>query len=497
MLVVNGSLAGDVTVNTLGRLQGVATIDGTFMNAGTIAPGNSIGTITVGNYIHNGGIYDVEVNGAGQSDLIHALGTATINGGTVVVNSVDSTLKFNTPYTIVTADTALTGQFTSATSSNFITPRLTYDSNNVFVTIDSALRNAATTCNQRGVATILDSITNPNDSQSLLIGRIATLPLASAQQALESLSGFQYTNQVWTTEIFTDRFLRRLYDPLRYQVTACEPIKHHDWTTWFETGPNFSNVQGINARVTRAVSYQVTGGLQRFIVPDFCIGFAASYEYDRETFINAQAHRNAVYLGLYGLCRPDIFYLLFDIAYSYAGSNLNRTIQAGNVSYTASGHPNSNTFASYAELGVDCKAKKLLIQPFVGMQVGKNWRSQVTEHSSSGWGLSIDEYQWDSVSSRFGLHVSTCNTCDSPNLSLDVAWNQRITSTHNATTGRFQTFGNAYRICGNKLDATSVDYALTLAKSYKEAFQCYIQFEGQVWNHAYTNGFLLGMTYAW
>ena len=49
-----------------------------------LAPGNSIGTLTVnGNFAQNGGTYQVEVNAAGQSDRVNVSGIATINGGTV------------------------------------------------------------------------------------------------------------------------------------------------------------------------------------------------------------------------------------------------------------------------------------------------------------------------------------------------------------------------------------------------------------------------------
>ena len=57
------------------------------VNAGTLAPGNSIGTLNVnGTYTQAAGsTYQVEVNAAGQADRINVTGNATINGGTVQV----------------------------------------------------------------------------------------------------------------------------------------------------------------------------------------------------------------------------------------------------------------------------------------------------------------------------------------------------------------------------------------------------------------------------
>ena len=89
-LAVNGSLASGVTVGAAGTLGGNGTITGTVVNAGVLAPGNSIGTLTVnGSYTQAAGsTYQVEANAAGQADRINvtgAPGTATINGGTVQV----------------------------------------------------------------------------------------------------------------------------------------------------------------------------------------------------------------------------------------------------------------------------------------------------------------------------------------------------------------------------------------------------------------------------
>jgi fibronectin-binding autotransporter adhesin len=59
-LSVNGSLGGPLSVLAAGRLQGIGTVGAT-TNAGVIAPGNSIGTLTVaGNYTGTGGTLEIE-----------------------------------------------------------------------------------------------------------------------------------------------------------------------------------------------------------------------------------------------------------------------------------------------------------------------------------------------------------------------------------------------------------------------------------------------------
>ncbi len=138
LLAVNGNLSNSATtVNTNGTLGGTGTVGTTTVN-GTIAPGNSIGTLNVnGPYVQNAGsFYNVEVNAAGQSDLINVNGTATINGGTVRVIAGMGAYNPTTVYTILTSSGARTGTFTGAVSNfAFLDPTLTYDPNNVYLTL--------------------------------------------------------------------------------------------------------------------------------------------------------------------------------------------------------------------------------------------------------------------------------------------------------------------------------------------------------------------------
>ena len=140
-LIVNGSIANSsmTIVNAGATLGGAGTVGETMVNGGgTIAPGNSIGTLNISGNIAfaRGSIYQVEANAASQADKVVATGTATINGGTVQVLAGAGNYAPATTYTILTANGGRSGSFSSVTSNfAFLNPSLTYDPNNVYLTL--------------------------------------------------------------------------------------------------------------------------------------------------------------------------------------------------------------------------------------------------------------------------------------------------------------------------------------------------------------------------
>lgn len=502
ILVVNGSLAGNVLTNPLGTLKGNGIIDGTLTNKGAVSPGESIGTLTIGNYVNNHGSYDVEVNGLGQSDFIEVTGVAVLNGGTVVVSSADGTFKFQQPYTIMRAETGMAGTFDGATSLAFINPILTYESGNVFLTLESALTSAAEKCNQFGVATNLDDIEGPNEMQSLLISAIANLSLEEAQRGLESLSGFQYTNDVLVTEISTTRFIRRLYGPLRSVITgydrfaSCE-LPYEGWTPWLEAGYGCTNLHGKNAHKFKFDSYQITCGIQKKFCSALTLGLAGSYEYDNVTHRDAKAYRDTGFAGVYGLYRSNMLYGLFDFVYGYSSNRSKRTINAGDLQYRMDNKLHTNTFTSYGEVGFNLGCEYGLVQPFLGIQIGKNWRGRIDENQTNGWELVINKHNWMTTRSRLGLHFLKCDLCDSIDTSIDVAWNMLWSSPKNSTRGRFKEFGNSFPICGNPLDKHSLDYAITFTQCLCEGMKGALEIGGESWKHANTINILGRIEFFW
>ncbi len=211
-LVANGTLGGALDMLAGGRLKGSGTV-GSVNIAGTIAPGNSIGTLHVaGNYTQAAGsTYEVEINAAGNSDLIDVAGAATLNGGMVeVIPSPDFALA--TPYTILTATGGRTGTFAGTTMgfpSAFLSPHLAYGANDVTLTISQTayFESAALTPNQRAAARGADSLGTGNP----VWDAIALLPSADAPAAFDAISGEVHAS-AGSVLIEDSRFVREAVD---------------------------------------------------------------------------------------------------------------------------------------------------------------------------------------------------------------------------------------------------------------------------------------------
>ncbi|MFC0679021.1 autotransporter domain-containing protein [Lysobacter korlensis] len=190
--VVNGVQSGGLlTVNRGGALAGTGTVGTTVVN-GTVAPGNSIGTLTVnGNYTQQvGSIFEAEVNGLGASDRINVTGRANLLGGTVRVLAGPNDYLLGQRYTLLTAAGGVAGAFQAVDSSAFspfLRFSLGYAPNSVAMDVSRgrALATAAGTQNQSAVAAAADALPMTH----VLAQRLTQLFPAQAPAAFDALSG--------------------------------------------------------------------------------------------------------------------------------------------------------------------------------------------------------------------------------------------------------------------------------------------------------------------
>ncbi|MFD0986827.1 autotransporter family protein [Methyloligella solikamskensis] len=132
-LTVNGSITSDVRVNSGGTLSGIGSVGAVSVLGGTIAPGgSSIGTMRVnGNFLlDSNSTYNVNVDSAGNSDMIVVVGTVDLTGSTMNVLAQGSGYTGSTTYKVIDNDgsDAIVGKFgTVKTNYAFLTPSVNYN----------------------------------------------------------------------------------------------------------------------------------------------------------------------------------------------------------------------------------------------------------------------------------------------------------------------------------------------------------------------------------
>lgn len=228
-LVVNGSIAssGALGVGPGATVGGTGVLTTTFMNPGAaLAPGNSIGTITVDGLLNfaPGSTYAVEV-GTGASDLTIVTATAALNGADVNLAFMPGAL-IGKRYTILTAAGGLGGTTFGALtgSTGGFQASFSYDPDTVY--LDLAINpggGAGLTENQRAVA---GAITRAFDTTGIPLQFAGLTP-----EQLNQISGEIASGAMGAGFLVSDRFLSILGDPsLGGGTTAMEPAAYAEET---------------------------------------------------------------------------------------------------------------------------------------------------------------------------------------------------------------------------------------------------------------------------
>ena len=197
---LDGAVTGNADIASVARLSGIGSIGGDLTLAGTVAPGNSVGTISVGGNatFAAGSVFDLELDADGSGDRLSVAGTTTIAGGTVRITTLDPELDYTdgSQYTFFTSTGGLTGTFDSLSkTSAFLDFILGYDGNRAFVTVDLArtFPDVAQTFNQRQASMGLAALDRTEGSDSLAAyNAILFLDEAPARAAFDASSGEIY-----------------------------------------------------------------------------------------------------------------------------------------------------------------------------------------------------------------------------------------------------------------------------------------------------------------
>ncbi|WP_314950583.1 autotransporter domain-containing protein [Bradyrhizobium cosmicum] len=193
-LLVSGDIASasGVTVNSSAVLGGTGTVGNVAVNGGTLAPGQSIGTLNVTGSLSftAASTYLIELSPS-SADRTNVAGTATLGGATVQAAFAPGSYV-SRQYTILSAAGGLNGSFGALNtnlSPNFSTS-LSYDANDVYLdlVLHFAIPGGLNT-NQQNVGSALTNAFNANGGISSIYAALS--PAGLTQAAGETATGSQ------------------------------------------------------------------------------------------------------------------------------------------------------------------------------------------------------------------------------------------------------------------------------------------------------------------
>lgn len=386
-LSVQGKLGGALTVATHGRLQGTGTVGNTSVS-GVFAPGNSIGTINVAGNVdfQPGSVYEVEVDASGQSDLIHATGTATLNGGTVRLLAGSGAYGASTFYTILTADGGLAGTFDGVSSNlAFLTPSLGYDANNVHLTLTrngTRYVDVAYTANQAAAGLGVERL----GAGHAVHDAVLSVSAEQARTAFDHLSGEVHAS-LRTALIEDSRFVR---DAARDRLRAAQrapgaasasaaysrpgsaaPIAadHGGVVFWAQGYGAWGSVNGNdNAARLRRDSQGLLLGVDGS-VGGWRVGALAGYGESRLKASQRESSGSSsnVHLGAYGGTAWGDLALRVGTAYTWHDVKTRRSVAVADFSDRLKGKYDAGTWQAFGELGYGINAAGMRLEPYANL----------------------------------------------------------------------------------------------------------------------------------
>jgi len=181
---------GSTVVGAKGTLKGIGTLGSTRVE-GIIAPGNSIGTLTInGDYVQTAtGVYQAELAPGSRSDVLRVTGTATLDG-TLKALPEAGVYYLGEQFNFLQAAGGVNGQFATtdfSAFSPFLQFSLAYTAGGMSIGVarGNSLASAAVTANQIAVATSADRL---GVNQGLPKPLTQLFP-AQVGAALDALSG--------------------------------------------------------------------------------------------------------------------------------------------------------------------------------------------------------------------------------------------------------------------------------------------------------------------
>jgi len=378
-LSIDGELAGAAVTMAQGTsLIGNGTIGATMLQAGSsIAPGHSIGTLTVqGNYVQSAGaVYQVQLDPASaNADLIQVQGAATLAPGAALQVSriANTTYALGTRYTVLDASGGLTGMYTlggELAVSPFATLQDSYDANHAYLQVNQtrALTDLACSRNANAAAGGLQSTSTGNAALNAIV--MQSTSDADGCHSLGELSGEAYAS---LRGIFIDdsRFLReavsyRMRGDANTAASAGNDVVGANglWGHAFGSWGNY-DAHNDTASMDRDIGGFFVGGDRD--LGGWRLGALAGYSHTSFHLdgLDSSGSSDDYHLGVYVGNDQGSIRVHGGVAYSWHDVSMTRHPSFAGYSASLSSDFDAGTAQAWGEIAYDMPGRDADLQPF-------------------------------------------------------------------------------------------------------------------------------------
>ena len=535
-----GTIAGNITNYSI--LTGTGTFTGNITNDGTIAPGDSTGTMTVnGNYTHNAGaVYQVEVNSAGQSDRLAISGTATLKGGRVAAFYSGFFLK-DVPYTytILTAAGGVNGAFAPlANTSTFFNMGLSYFP--TYVNLNLMRRGFASVCESENQCEVAGGIERvypiATGDMRDVINSLLTLSAPQAREAYDQMGGLIHTALMDATFSSFTRYMKVMsgrmsgflsgtpktgyaYRPAMIASrdnTASDAgntliaalgnvVKNQtpSWGFWVDGYGSLGERRGGD--VSSRFDHDMMGfalGFDRAVTPSLLLGASAGYGYSKVDMkdLSDKSTISSYQGSLYGIYTANPFYVSGIAAYGYNHYDTDRDIAFGSIVRGANVRYNGQTFGGNLEAGYRIVSEPLDIIPLAALTGIYLNREGFTEGDAGSLSLDADSDHASSLIGSLGVRLTKDYPVPSGTVTpeLTVRWNHEFVNddyTLNASFAGYPT--SAFTVKGDRPDRDALGVGLGLTWQTIENISINFTYDGTFSGDTTQHAGTLGVRYKW
>ena len=533
--IVYGALtASNVNVGPGALFMGTGVVKGNVINSGMVAPGASVGRLTInGNYTQNaGGALRVEVAGSspGQYDVLAVNGHASLAGTLQLVSVGGFKLRSSDQITFLTASNGVSGTFGNVESDLLATGSLVafdvvYLPNgvvlegtqgsfaefaNVFcgtpnsVSVGKALDSAVGDPRAAGLIDFLNSQTlsdlcndfdliSPEELTSIyVIGvSLANVQTANLERRMDDIqagshgfssSGFAISG---SGPSFSQGFAGVSGPEGKSGQPVFAPIPENRWGVFVTGIGEFTNVDStFNASGYNLETGGFTMGIDYRIGSNFAIGITGGYAYTGANLVNdGSIQVNGGKLGLYATAFGSGFYLDTAVIGGLNGYDTRRTALVG----TASGSSEGGDLNVLVAGGYDWKKDGLTIGPTASFQYTYVGFGAFTESGSLA-PLAFPDQHADSLRTALGMKGSYDWKIGPVHLVPEIraAWQHEFGDADYSLIASFANgAGNSFTVDGPEIGRDSLLLSAGFAVQWNDRISTYAYYDGELFRTNY------------